>query len=140
MPTGHRVPVISSWPAKDRKPMSGQALVRRWRYPAALIFLLGGFLGAALNLGVTLLLALKFSWDPLAAFFIGTFLNQAFHYFYYNVVYVNREIRMRTSPPLHFLLIFLVSMGSSALLWFFLRHEGFPLPAALVACLGILAL
>jgi ubiquinone/menaquinone biosynthesis C-methylase UbiE len=119
--------------------MPEHAVVRRWRHPAALIFLLGGFLGAALNLGATILLAGRFALNPLVAFFIGTFLNQVFHYFYYNVVYVNQEIRMRTSLPLHLFLSFWVSIGSSVLLWFFLQQEGVELMPALVACLGILA-
>ncbi len=118
--------------------MPEHAVVQRWRHPALLIFILGGILGAALNLGTTFLLALKFSVPALAAFFIGTFLNQAFHYFYYNVVYVNQEIRMKTSFPLHLFLGFWVSLGSAAMLWIFMSR-GFTLPEGLVSCLFILA-
>jgi SAM-dependent methyltransferase len=118
--------------------MPEHAVVQRWRHPALLIFILGGFLGAALNLGVTLLLALEFSLPALVAFFIGTFTNQAFHYFYYNVVYVNQEIRMKTSFPLHLFLSFWVSAGSAAMLWVFMSR-GFTLPEGLVSCLFILA-
>lgn len=114
-------------------------ITHRWRHPAVLIFLLGGFIGASLNLGVTLLLAEKFSVNPLAAFFIGTFLNQAFHYVYYYVVYVNKEMRMRTSFPIHLFMSFWVSIGSAAMLWFFLQNN-WPLLNSLLACLTILAL
>jgi SAM-dependent methyltransferase len=118
--------------------MPEHTVVQRWRHPALLIFILGGFLGAGLNLGVTLLLAMRFSVPDLAAFFIGTFLNQAFHYVYYNVVYVNQEIRMRTSFPLHLFMSFWVSVGSAAMLWIFMS-QGFTLPEGLVSCLFILA-
>ncbi len=119
--------------------MHEHEVVQRWRHPAVLIFLLGGFLGAALNLGTTLLLALRFSVTPLAAFFVGTFLNQAFHYFYYHVVYVNHEIRMRTSLPIHLFLSFWVSLGAAALLWAGLAILRWSLPWDLPACLAVLA-
>jgi len=118
--------------------MPEHAVVQRWRHPAFLIFLLGGFLGLFLNLGVSLLLVFRFSVNPLTAFAAGTLLNQLFHYFYYNVVYVNQEIRMRTSFPLHLLLSLLVSAGAAALLWFFLSR-GWNLPQGLAACLFLLA-
>lgn len=119
--------------------MPEHSVVNRWRHPSILIFLFGGFLGAVLNAGITLTLALKFSVTPLLAFFLGTFLNQVFHYFYYNVVYVNQEIRMRTSLPLHIFLSFWVSIGSSALLWVFMSRFGLSLPEGLLSCLALLA-
>ncbi len=120
--------------------MPEHAVVPRWKYPGVPIFLLGGFLGAALNWGTTFFLALKLAVNPLLAFFAGTFLNQAFHYVYYNVVYVNHEIRMKTSFPLHLFLSFWVSAGSAALLWIFLARFHWALPDALLACLVLLAL
>ena len=121
--------------------MHEHQVVHRWRHPALLIFLLGGLLGAALNLGATLLLTRQFGFTPLGAsmaFFLGTYLNQAFHYFYYNVVYVNQEIRMKTSFALHLFLGFWVSLGGAVLLWLFLTH-GFTLIPGLLACLAVLA-
>src|SRR6185503_9624212 len=106
--------------------MTERKVLRRWRHPAILIFILGGFLGAVLNLLTTLFLASRLPWapsvNPLVAFFVGTFLNQAFHYVYYNVVYVNQEIRMKTSFAIHLFLSFWVSLGSAGLLWLFLGH------------------
>jgi ubiquinone/menaquinone biosynthesis C-methylase UbiE/putative flippase GtrA len=119
--------------------MHEHTVTQRWRHPALLIFLLGGFLGAALNLGATFLLVREFSVPALAAFFIGTFLNQAFHYVYYNVVYVNHEIRLKTSLPVHLFLSLWVSAGSAALLGAFLAAFHWPLPGALAACLLVLA-
>lgn len=119
--------------------MSETKMIQRWRHPASLIFLLGGFLGASLNFFFTLFLALKCGVDPKMAFFLGTFLNQAFHYIYYNVVYVNQEIRMRTSFPLHLFLSFWVSLGGAGLLWIFLAR-GWDLPSGLIACLSILTI
>ncbi|HEY5040117.1 MAG TPA: class I SAM-dependent methyltransferase [bacterium] len=118
--------------------MPEHAVVQRWRHPAILIFLLGGFIGTLLNLGATLFLVLHFGLNPLLSFFVGTFINQAFHYVFYNVVYVNQEIRMRTSFPLHLFLSFWVSVGSAALLWIFLE-QGFSLMEGLVSCIFILA-
>jgi 2-polyprenyl-3-methyl-5-hydroxy-6-metoxy-1,4-benzoquinol methylase len=127
--------------------MLEHAIVQRWRHPALLLFILGGVLGALLNFGTTLLfsglLISKFlvnpSVAPLVAFFVGTLLNQAFHYVYYNVVYVNKEVQMRTSFPIHLFLSFWVSAGSAGLLWLFLQN-GMSLIAGLLACLTILAL
>jgi SAM-dependent methyltransferase len=119
--------------------MPEHPVIQRWRHPAVLVFLFGGVLGAGLNVGVTLLLAWEFSVDALLAFFIGTFLNQVFHYLYYNVVYVNQEIRMKTSLALHVFMSFWVSVGSAALLWAFHHQAGWTLPWALLACLAILS-
>lgn len=119
--------------------MHEHAVVQRWRYPAVLIFLLGGTLGAVVNLGVTWVLAVFVGWSPLAAFFTGTLLNQIFHYFYYNVVYVNQEIRMRTSWALHLFMSLWVSLGAAVLLWFFQSQVHLELRLAVVTCLFILA-
>ena len=117
--------------------MPEHVVVQRWRHPAILIFLLGGLLGALINMGVTLLLVQSAGWNPMAAFFAGTFINQAFHFIYYHVVYVNKEIRMRTSIPVRLILILSVSAVGSALLWFFLR-AGWDLVEGLIASLAIL--
>lgn len=62
-----------------------------------------------------------------------------FHYIYYNVVYVNREIQMKTSPVIHVLLSLFVSAASAALLFFFLEMR-WNFPWALAASLFILAI
>jgi ubiquinone/menaquinone biosynthesis C-methylase UbiE/uncharacterized integral membrane protein len=120
--------------------MTEHVVVPRWKHPAILIFLLGGIAGAAINLASTFLLAVRFEFNPLVAFFAGTFLNQMFHYLYYNVVYVNQEVRMRTSLPMRLLLVLLVSAASSALLWLFLAEFHWPLLNSVLACLVILTL
>jgi len=118
--------------------MPEHQVVQRWRHPALLIFILGGLLGAGINAALTFFLAVHLEWNPLLAFFLGTFLNQAFHYVYYNVVYVNQEIRMKTSFAIHLFLSFWVSVGSAALLWLFM-NQGFTLTEGFVSCLFILA-
>ncbi len=119
--------------------MSEHVVVQRWRHPAFLIFILGGLLGAAINIGTTVLFADVLSVNPLIAFFLGTFSNQAFHFIYYNVVYVNKEVQMKTSFSMHLFLSFWVSVGSSGLLWLFLRNQ-ISLLLSLLYCLIILAL
>lgn len=99
--------------------MHDHAVVQRWRHPALLIFFLGGILGSILNLGVTWVLNVRLGYNLWGAFFLGTLLNQLFHYFYYNVVYVNQEIRMRTSLALHVFMSILVAIAAAVLLWFF---------------------
>jgi ubiquinone/menaquinone biosynthesis C-methylase UbiE/putative flippase GtrA len=120
--------------------MPEHAAVKRWRHPAVLIYLMGGFLGAAVNLGVTFSILRFFPnlFMPFIAFFLGTFLNQAFHYVYYHVVYVNQEIRMRTSLPIHLFMSFWVSAGSALLLWLFMQVLQWPLPESIATCLSIL--
>jgi SAM-dependent methyltransferase len=119
--------------------MSEHAIVQRWRHPALLIFILGGFLGAFVSIGTTLLLADGFLVNQLFAFFVGTFLNQGFHFVYYNVVYVNKEVQLRTSFSIHLFLSFWVSVGSAGLLWLFMwNHISFH--ASLLFCIIILAL
>jgi len=118
--------------------MGEPVLMQRWRHPASLIFLLGGVLGAVVNAGTTLLLVERSGWDPRTAFFLGTLLNQVFHYFYYHVVYENQEIRMRTSLGLHLFLSFFVSLAGALLLGVFLARDWSLLPA-LLASLSILA-
>lgn len=119
--------------------MHEHAVIQRWRHPAILIFLLGGSLGAIVNLGVTWVLAARMDWNPYLAFFMGTLLNQVFHYFYYNVVYVNQEIRMRTSWGLHLFMSFWVSLGAAVMLWFFQSQLHLELRLAVVTGLFILA-
>ncbi len=118
--------------------MHDHEVVQRWRHPAVLIFFLGGLLGAVLNLAVTLFLVNHQGLNPAIAFAVGTFLNQVFHYIYYNVVYVNQEIRMRTSWGLHLFMSFWVSLGAGVMLWLF-QSQGFNLMESLISSLFVLA-
>ena len=102
---------------------------------------MGGFLGSAVNLGVTFSIVYFFPRNPFApfiGFFLGTFLNQAFHYVYYHVVYVNQEIRMRTSFSIHLFMSVWVSEGSALLLWVFMQVFEWPLLESIAMCLSIL--
>jgi SAM-dependent methyltransferase len=122
---------------KQPAPKTQDAL--EWQYSSFLVFLLGGLCGAAVNLSATYALILVFSWNPVPAFGMGTFLNQGFHYFYYKVVHSNQEIRMRTPPLLHLSLFCGVSLGASGLLWLLSAHSGLPLAVNLTMCIAVLA-
>ena len=106
---------------KNRQP------IQRLRYPAFPIFLLGGFSGSALNLLVSSFLFYYIGFNPYIGFFCGTLSNELFHHIFYHVVFVNREIRMKTPLPLQFFLYCCVAFGSALLLSFFLvvLHIGF---------------
>jgi len=93
----------------------------RLRHPALLIFLLGGVLGAALNLGVSCAAHLWKGWNPLLSVFLGTLANEIFHYLYYSVVFVNQEVRWRMKAPALLVLYLAVAGVSSGLLWIFLK-------------------
>jgi SAM-dependent methyltransferase len=93
----------------------------RLTHPFPLVFLLGGFLGAGLNLGVACAAQLWKGWNPLLAVFLGTMVNQVFHFLYYSVVFVNREVRWRVPPAIQLLIYLAVAAAASGLLWIFLR-------------------
>jgi SAM-dependent methyltransferase len=96
-------------PERDIRP-------RRIRYSAAGVLLLGGVLGSGLNLAAALLLYYGAGMHAAAAIFVGTLLNESFHYVYYHAVFINQEIRNRLRPPAHVLLYLTVATGASALL------------------------
>jgi SAM-dependent methyltransferase len=56
---------------------------------------------------------------PYISFFCGTLGNELFHHLFYNVVFVNREIRMKTALPLQFFLYLCVALFSAFLLFIF---------------------
>jgi SAM-dependent methyltransferase/putative flippase GtrA len=115
-------------------------LPHRLRYPALLVFLLGGCIGSGINLAATLLLVDLLHIHPLLAFFVGTLLNEAFHHLYYHVVYVNQEIKLRTPLLIQFSLYVAVAAGASGLLWCVMQAAHPPLLVAVLIALAILAL
>jgi SAM-dependent methyltransferase len=107
-------------------------------YPRGLVYILGGLAGAVVNLSCTILLYQGLHWNPFAAFFYGTLANELFHHAYYRVVYVNREIRIRTSFPLHFSLYLLVAVFGAALFNFFLIQMKLDFISSLLSTLAVL--
>jgi len=100
--------------------MKKQEPIRRLRYSQLPIFLLGGFSGSALNLLMSLFFFHYMSLNPYISFFCGTLCNELFHHIYYNVVFVNKEIRMKTPLPLQSFLYLCVALGSTLLLFLFM--------------------
>src|SRR6185369_6564857 len=76
----------------------------RLKHPGFLVFLLGGIVGGGLNVGVSCAARFWLGKDPLLSIFLGTLANEAFHYLYYSVVFVNQEVRWRMGAPWLFLM------------------------------------
>lgn len=114
-------------------------LMGRLVYPAELVYILGGVLGASLNLLCTVVLYKVFNWHPLFAFFSGILVNEFFHHMYYRVVFVNQEFRHRTPLPLHFSLYVLVALGGAFLFGFFLLYLKLNLILSFLSSLFVLA-
>jgi 2-polyprenyl-3-methyl-5-hydroxy-6-metoxy-1,4-benzoquinol methylase len=112
---------------------------RRLRHSQFLIYLLGGVLGSGLNLAVTWLLHALWG-RPLVAFFWGTLANQLFHHAYYQLVYFNDEIRMRTLVPVQFLLYVLVAGAAVAELAVLHAAWGVPYGPAVILCIATLSI
>jgi SAM-dependent methyltransferase len=110
----------------------------RLKHPFILVFLLGGILGAGLNLGVSIAAHLWMGWNPQLAVFLGTLANQLFHFLYYSVVFVNQEIRWRVSPVWQFLVYAVVAGGAAAMLRVFLAF-GLPFVGAVIGVLVLLS-
>jgi len=114
--------------------------LRRERHSTVLVFLLGGTLGSSLNLVMTCAFHSLLGWRPLAAFFWGTVANQIFHHVYYRVVYVNEEIRMRTSLPVQLFLYLCVATLATGPLWLLHGVLGVRFVPAVLLCIAILAM
>ncbi len=83
------------------------------------VVVLGWMFGSGLGLGVAFALYFTVMQTlPLVAYAIGAVANMLFHHVYYRVVYVNGEIRMRTSLPVQLLLYAAVAVLSMLPLWF----------------------
>jgi len=117
-----------------------QGSFQRLRHPDFLIFILGGLLGASINFGGTYFLYSGLGLSPVISFFGGTLANQLFHHLYYNVVYVNQEIRIKTPLALHLFLYFCVAVLSSLLFGLFLSKLSLPFGAVFFMSLLILSL
>ncbi|QQR80453.1 MAG: class I SAM-dependent methyltransferase [Deltaproteobacteria bacterium] len=112
----------------------------RLKYRDGLVFILGGFSGAAINFTVTFFLALKLNLNPSVSFFFGVLANQFFHYLYYKVVYASQKVTLRTSLPLHFFLYFCVAFGSAVVFHFFIVSFNFTNLGAFGLSLSLLSL
>jgi 2-polyprenyl-3-methyl-5-hydroxy-6-metoxy-1,4-benzoquinol methylase/putative flippase GtrA len=112
---------------------------QRLKHPDALVFLLGGIVGAAVNVAVTLAAHLWLRWDPLLAIFLGTLANQLWHFVFYAVVFVQEEARWRLRPVPRALIFVAVAASSAGLLWLFLQ-TGLDFVPAVLAVLVLLSL
>lgn len=120
-------------PVSDSQPPS------RLKHPDALVFLLGGIVGAGVNLAVTLAVHLWLGWDALVAIFLGTLANQFWHLGFYAVVFVQEEGRWRLRAMPRVLIFLAVAGISSGLLWLFMQ-AGLGFIPAVLAVLAVLSL
>jgi ubiquinone/menaquinone biosynthesis C-methylase UbiE len=111
----------------------------RIHHSAISVAVLGWLAGSSLGLAVAAALHYGGHLNPLAAYAIGTAANLLFHHFYYRVVYVNGEVRMRTPLPLQLLLYALVAGVSMLPLWLLLNVAGFGFLAAIVCTTAALS-
>jgi SAM-dependent methyltransferase len=131
---------VDKFPTKrERASNANDQAINRLRHPAVLIFLLGGFLGSGLNLGISASCYWILQWNPLVSFFLGTLVNQLFHHIYYRLVYVNQEIRMRTAPAIQLLLYILVAALSTIPLWVLMVVLGFKFLLAVLVTILLLS-
>ncbi|HWE02887.1 MAG TPA: methyltransferase domain-containing protein [Tepidisphaeraceae bacterium] len=116
----------------------------RIRYRAPLVFFLGGAIGSGLNIAVSCILyygsrRLSVPVGPFLAFFFGALANQLFHHFYYHVVYVNQEIRMRTALATQFALYACVAGLALIPLWGLMRIADLAFLPAVVVTIAVLS-
>jgi SAM-dependent methyltransferase len=136
-PLTHReIPAIAGEVRLGAYPRAGT----RFRHSPLYILVLGGILGSGLNLGVTAFLHQVSGWHPLPAFFFGTLANLLFHHGYYALVFVNREISMKTALPLQLLLYLGVAVVGTGLLWVFYEELQLEFIQAVLAAIAILSL
>ena len=93
--------------------MISPARHERLRFPTVSIFLLGGLLGTGLNAAILALAHTQAGWHAAAAFFAGTMANLLFHHVYYHLIFVNREIQLRTPFWRQSILYVLISAGAA---------------------------
>ena len=115
------------------------SLTNRLRHPEAMVYLLGGLLGSTLNFGVFTVLYLLCNVHPALAFFVSTFLNEAFHHIYYLTVYVNEEIQFRTNGAIQWFLYFWTALGSALIFTALFQWVGLNIWLAVIATLIILS-
>jgi SAM-dependent methyltransferase len=111
-------------------PLSPSARVR---FSTASIFLLGGIVGTGLNAALLAFARVQLGWHTGAAFFAGTMANLLFHHVYYHLIFVNREIKLRTPFWLQLTLYALISAGAATVGW--ALHDGVGLSLGLTAAL-----
>lgn len=114
------------------------AAPRRMKHSVLAIFLLGGLAGSAVNVAVSTSLYYLLGLNPLAAFFVGALTNELFHHFYYYVLCVNQEIRMRTALPIQ-LLLYVAVAGLAVLPLWVLMHLGLSFVLSVLCTIAILS-
>jgi SAM-dependent methyltransferase len=103
-------------------------------------FSFSGIPGLILEPGAACVLHYVFKMAPALAFFAAILLNEIFHHVFYHLIYVNREIRMRTPLLFQLLLYTSVALAGAILLWILLAFFPIGFVPAVVLCIVILSL
>ena len=112
---------------------------RRIRHQVLAVFLLGGIVGSSLNVVVSAILYYWLGLNPLVSFFTGAIVNQLFHHFYYHVLCVNQEIRMRTALPIQLLMYVCVAALAVLPLWALMHLAGMDFLLSVLGTIVILS-
>jgi hypothetical protein len=100
---------------------------------------LGGIVGTGLNAALLSFARVKLGWPTAAAFFSGTMANLLFHHVYYHLIFVNREIKLRTPLWLQLMLYSLISAGAATVGWALHDVAGLSLGLTVALLLGAMA-
>lgn len=128
--------VTAIWNDQNMPPLSPPARVR---FSTLSIFLLGGIVGTGINALVLAFARIELGWHTAVAFFSGTMANLLFHHIYYHLIFVNREIRLRTPFWLQLGLYCLIASGAAAAGWLLYDIAGFSLGLTIAVLLGAMA-
>jgi SAM-dependent methyltransferase len=119
--------------------MKSRGLSNRLRHPDILVVLLGGLLGLILNLGTAVLLYRTFGLGPLVSFFLSTLANELFHHFYYDVVYVNQEVKFKLALHIRWALYILVAVLGMGIVGVFFYKFQWPYELSVLWAIFILS-
>jgi len=120
--------------------MQNNILHNRLIYSPFLTYLLGGILGTSLNLIITIYSYSFFKINPYVSFFLGMIFNLLFNHAYYYLVFVNKEIRLKTPIYIQLFLYLVIAIAGAFVLWLFMNLFKLEFIHAIILLIIILSL